>query len=55
MSIETRLTKFVESCSCQDEVARTIKHLWISLQISLEEANQLSEKWGIAGPLEYWN
>ena len=55
MSIDTRLTKFIESCACQDEIARTIKQLWISQQISLEEGNQLSEKWGIKGPLEYWN
>ena len=52
--IEVRFSQFVDNCDCQDEIARTIKNLWISGTIKIEDANYLSGKYGIAGPLNYW-
>ena len=52
--IEEKLTQFVDNCDCQDEIARTIKNLWISGAIGIEDAHYFSGKYGIADPLNYW-
>ena len=54
MSPERKIEMFLEVCNCQDEMARTIRSAWISGTIDLSDANELSEKCGIAGPLTYW-
>ena len=54
MSPERKIEMFLEVCNCQDEMVRTIRSAWISGAIDLDDANGLSEKYGIAGPLTYW-
>ena len=49
-----RINLFAENCTDDDVLANVILQAYINEKISLEEANEISAKFGIMGPLGYF-
>ena len=49
-----RIQQFVECCDSEEVNAQVIRDAWLRGDITLEEANKISNEAGIASPLAYW-